>query len=148
VYFSKQCPYCICRLGRLLNEPPPPDPSSSPSPAQSPSVFLASSAEDVALRHKNSVMRNEWIQWIRSEFRMRQASASTDEEMTRALLAYGKRQLQEMERSIMLAVNQNNPPNPIRSASAATSSTKSGSTDSNCSSKNKDNKVSSSTQSS
>jgi hypothetical protein len=143
VYFSKQCPYCICRLGRLLNEPPQPNPSSSPSPAQSPSV-LASSAEDVALRHKNSVMRNEWIQWIRSEFRMRQASASTDEEMTRALLAYGKRQLQEMERSIMLAVNQNNPPNPIRSASDAT-----GSTDkSNCSSKNKGNKFSSSTQSS
>jgi hypothetical protein len=80
---------------------------------------------------------------------MRQASASTDEEMTRALLAYGKRQLQEMERYIMLAVNQNNPPNPIRSASAATSSTKSGSADkSNCSSKNKGNKVSSSTQSS
>lgn len=47
----------------------------------------------------------EWIDWVRSEFRLRQSTA--DEEAIRMALAHGKRQLQEMERTILLARNKN-----------------------------------------
>lgn len=50
-------------------------------------------------------MKDEWVHWVRSEFRLRQHSA-TDEEAAKTLLAHGKRQLQEMERTILLATNQ------------------------------------------
>lgn len=77
------------RLGKLLNEPP--------AASQNPSNLTGCNGNP---------MREEWKEWVRSEFRLRQHS-STDDEATRTLLVHGKRQLQEMERTILLATNRN-----------------------------------------
>lgn len=46
-------------------------------------------------------LRSEWENWVRSEFRLRQ---NVDDEMSiNTLLTYGKRQLDELERSLRIA---------------------------------------------
>jgi hypothetical protein len=60
-----------------------------------------------SLNKSKTPMRDEWTDWVRSEFRIRINSPTTDEDATRTLLVYGKRQLEEMERTIMLATNRN-----------------------------------------
>ncbi|ODM95138.1 LYR motif-containing protein 2 [Orchesella cincta] len=84
------------RLGRLMD---------TPSPSTASAVHETNS--------KNANTRNlhplqlEWISWVRSEFRLRQNT--TEEELVRMMLSHGKRQLQEMERTILLATNRNSP---------------------------------------
>lgn len=79
------------RLRRLIDAPPGYQTSKS-----------GSSTSNSSSLHPLQI---EWIDWVRSEFRLRQSTA--DEEAIRMALAHGKRQLQEMERTILLASNKN-----------------------------------------
>jgi len=102
------------RLGKYLNDPP--TSSHASPPKSSPATLSTDISQQTSHPSPSSPspsstmnpMREEWNQWVRAEFRLRQAS-STDEEATRTLLAHGRRQLQELERTIMLATNRNKP---------------------------------------
>lgn len=77
--------------------------SNSQTENKDPSTPASSSAK--FSRRKLSPLQLEWMDWVRAEFRLRQVSP--DEEVTKMMLAHGKRQLQEMERTILLAINRN-----------------------------------------
>lgn len=97
------------RLRRLMDAPPEYQTSSSTS---------GSNSSNSSNLHPLQI---EWIDWVRSEFRLRQSAA--DEEAIRMALAHGKRQLQEMERTILLARNKNS---SSSISSTVTSNSKSG----------------------
>ncbi|CAL8126550.1 unnamed protein product [Orchesella dallaii] len=87
------------RLGRLMDTPSPPTASAAHD-----------SSSNVSKVRNLHPLQLEWIDWVRSEFRLRQGT--TEEELIRMMLSHGKRQLQEMERTIMLATNRNSSTSP------------------------------------
>ena len=55
------------------------------------------------MSNKDPLMKEEWLNWVRSEFRMRMHE--TNEDTIRNLLMVGKRQLSELERTIRIAAS-------------------------------------------
>lgn len=79
------------RLGRLIEEPKLGNTDPAPTSTKAPKSLQP--------------MQLEWVEWVRAEFNLRRGT--TDDEAVKMMLAHGKRQLQEMERTILLATNRN-----------------------------------------